>query len=140
MKRSAPEQFGGGKKTRCTPLPEDAIKMSIDLTKDDQVGDNKYEALSSGVYAFKPILLERFHKGAVRFYLSLHAKFSTFPTPIVLTTETVNVSERLTTYSITLTINWLTNFKNTKNGVGLLISSCTSTYISLLLLSLRDKH
>ena len=34
----------------CTPLPEDAVEMSIDLTKDDQVGNNKYEALSSGVY------------------------------------------------------------------------------------------
>ena len=66
--------------------------MIIDLTKDDQVGDNKYDALSSGVYAFKPILLDWFHKGAVRFYLSLHTKFSTSPKPIVLTTETVDVS------------------------------------------------
>ena len=79
VKRSAPEQVGGGKKTRCTPLPKDTVEMSIDLTKVDQVGDNKYEALSSGMYAFKPILLEWFHKGAVRFYLSLHTKFSTFP-------------------------------------------------------------
>ena len=70
---------------------EDAVEMSIDLTKDDQVGDNKYEALSSGVYAFKPILLE----GAVRFYLSLHTKFGTSPTPIVLTTETVDVSVKI---------------------------------------------
>ena len=80
---------------RCTLLPEDGVEKSIDLTKDDQVGDNKYDKLCSGVYAFKPILLDRFHKGAVRFYLSLHTKFSTFPTPIVLTTETVDVSGKI---------------------------------------------
>ena len=57
VKRSAPEQVGGGKKVKNAPIPENPVEKSIDLTTENQDGDNKYEALSAAVHAFKETLL-----------------------------------------------------------------------------------
>ena len=47
------------------------------------------------MYACKLILLERFQQGIAQFNLSLHTKFSTSSAPIVLATETVDVSDQI---------------------------------------------